>query len=209
MFVVCPLKPGTMSPPMFLMIFNAMLTGTVASSIAAYQPSSQRMAIIVAGIAFQGLGWILCILFLPLFVGSSGYTIVALIGCAKAIPDEYGYFANHPTASETLNVVALWIGIFLWLFTFWLFAIALVAHSTHYDSKWGNSMLEATDELHTSLVGHHLPQCWLHNCHDLHWRGAGNQRYSWLQTAMTVLIFAAWLMDLFLHLKSIFQKRIM
>lgn len=30
MLVVRPLKPGTMSPPMFLMIFNAMLTGTVA-----------------------------------------------------------------------------------------------------------------------------------------------------------------------------------
>lgn len=103
------------------------------------------MAIIVAGIAFQSLGWVLCLLFLPLFVsnllinglgpasqrpglfisvGSSGYTIVALIGCARAIPNDHGYFAKHPTAAEPLTVVALWISVFLWLFTFWLFAIA-------------------------------------------------------------------------------------
>ena len=32
---------------------------------------------------------------------------------------------------------------------------------------------------------------------------------AWVATFMTVLVFAAWLMDLFLHLKSIFQRRIM
>ncbi|CRG87757.1 hypothetical protein PISL3812_04777 [Talaromyces islandicus] len=230
MFALSPLKPGSMSPPMFLMIFNAMLTGTIASSIAADQPLSQRMAIIVAGIAFQGLGWILCLLFLPLFmnnmlinglgpvnqrpglficVGSSGYTIVALIGCAKAIPDGYGYFAKHPTASETLNVVALWIGIFLWLFTFWLFAIALVSHVPIVISKCCNDISQPQMNftlpwwsiifpnvgftIATSYIGEELE----------------SNAIAWVATVMTVLVFVAWLMDLFLHLKSIFQRRIM
>lgn len=34
-----------------------MLCGTFASTIAESQPPVQRMAIIVGGVAFQGLGW--------------------------------------------------------------------------------------------------------------------------------------------------------
>ncbi|QKX61146.1 uncharacterized protein TRUGW13939_08293 [Talaromyces rugulosus] len=234
MFALSPLKPGTMSPPMFLMIYNAMLTGTVASAIAAGQPLSQRMAIIVAGVGFQGLGWILCLLFLPLFVGnmlinglgpanqrpglfisvgSSGYTIVALIGCARAIPDGYGYFAKHPTASETLNVVALWIGIFLWLFAFWLFAIALVAHLPILISKYCNNNKNnmSQQQMNFTLpwwaiifpnVGFTIGTIYIGEELD-------SNAIAWVGTVMTVLVFAAWLMDLFLHLKSIFQRRIM
>ncbi|KAH8692263.1 voltage-dependent anion channel [Talaromyces proteolyticus] len=230
MFALSPLKPGTMSPPMFLMIYNAMLTGTVAASIAADQPVSQRMAIIVAGIAFQGLGWMLCLFFLPLFVGSmlinglgpanqrpglfisvgsSGYTIVALIGCAKAIPNEYGYFAKHPTASETLNVVALWIGIFLWLFTFWLFAIALVAHLPIMISKCCNNMPQPQMSFTLPWWAIIFPNVGFTIATIFIGEELESNAIAWVATVMTVLVFAAWLMDLFLHLKSIFQRRIM
>jgi len=230
MFAISPLKPGSMSPPMFLMIYNAMLTGTVASAIAADQPLSQRMSILVAGIAFQGLGWMLCLLFLPLFVsnmlvnglgpanqrpglfisvGSAGYTIIALIGCANAIPDGYGYFAKHPTASETLKVIALWISIFLWLFTFWLFAIALVAHLPILLSKYHNKM--SRQQISFTLpwwaiifpnVGFTIGTIYIGD-------ELESNAIAWVATFMTVLVFIAWLMDLFLHLKSIFQRRIM
>ncbi|KAM0340579.1 hypothetical protein ACHAPU_010416 [Fusarium lateritium] len=230
MFSLAPFTPGSMSSPMFLMIYNAMLTGTVASVIAADQPPSQRMAILVAGIAFEGLGWILCLLFLPHFVGnllvnglgpvnlrpglfisvgSAGYTIIALIGCAKAIPDGYGYFAKHPTAAETLNIMALWIGVFLWLFTFWLFAIAAVAHVPILVAKvtgdksrqhmsfalpwWAIVFPNVGFTIATVYIGEELE----------------SDGIAWVATVMTVLVFVAWLMDLYLHLKSIFQKRIM
>ncbi|KAI9035599.1 tellurite-resistance/dicarboxylate transporter family protein [Aspergillus affinis] len=232
MFVTRPLAPGVMHPPMFLMIYNAMLTGTVAACIAANQPPSQRMAIIVAGVTFQGLGWMLCLLFLPLFVsnmlihglgpvnqrpglfisvGSSGYTIVALIGCARAIPNDYGYFAKHPTASETLNIMALWISIFLWLFTFWLFAIALVSHVPILISKWGNDSNMAQGQMSFTLpwwaiifpnVGFTIATIYIGE-------ELESDALAWVGTVMAVLVFVAWLMDLFLHLKSIFQRRIM
>ncbi|KAM0810396.1 putative Malic acid transport protein [Seiridium cardinale] len=89
-----------MSPAIFLTAFNTMLTGTIAASIAEMQPPVQRLPIIVTGIAFQGLGWILSLIYLPWYIGTV----------------------------EVLQVVADWVGIFLWLFTFWLFAIALVAN---------------------------------------------------------------------------------
>lgn len=136
-----------MNPAWFFLVFNAMLTGTIASGIAEGQPPHHRVPIIVAGVAYQGLGWIVSMMILSWFlgnlmekgwppasktpalfmtVGTSGYTIVALMGCAKAIPQDYGYFASHPMAAEVLMIMATWVGVFMWLFTLWLFGIAFV-----------------------------------------------------------------------------------
>ncbi|XEV00954.1 hypothetical protein FSHL1_006241 [Fusarium sambucinum] len=230
MFSIAPFTPGSMSSPMFLMIYNAMLTGTVASVIAADQPPPQRVPILVAGIAFEGLGWILCLLFLPHFVGnmlvnglgpvnlrpglfisvgSAGYTIIALIGCAKAIPDGYGYFAKHPTAAETLNVMALWIGVFLWLFTFWLFAIAAVAHIPILVSKISGDKFQSKMSFTLPWWAIVFPNVGFTIATVYIGEEFESDGIAWVATVMTILVFAAWLMDLFLHMKSIFQKRIM
>lgn len=144
-FKCTPIKVVEMNPAWFLLIFNTMLTGTIAGAIAQDQPPVQRLPIIVAGIGYQGLGWIVSMIFLAHFVGhqlekgwpapdlrpglfmpvgSSGFTIVAIIGAARAIPANYAYFAVHPTAPEVLLIVATWMGIFMWVFTFWLFGLA-------------------------------------------------------------------------------------
>lgn len=146
-FKYTPVKSISMNPAWFLMIFQAMLTGTVAASIAGDQPAEQRLPIIVSGVAYQGLGWLVSLLFLAWFIGNlmengwpepnqragmfmpsgaASYSIVVLIGSARSAPTDYGYFALHPTASEVLQIVALWVGIFLWLFAFWLFSMALL-----------------------------------------------------------------------------------
>lgn len=56
--------------------------------------------------------------------GTSGFTITALIGIARAAPKNYGYFALHPLAGEVLLIVATWVGVFMWVFTFWVFGLA-------------------------------------------------------------------------------------
>lgn len=143
------LDPFSINPGIFLTAFNTMLTGTIAASISQQQPPVQRLPIIVAGVAFQGLGWIISTIYFPWFiatmwknglsqgdqrpglfmpVGSAGYTIVSFIGCSQYLPQGYSYFATHPTGVEILQVVALWASVFLWLFALWLFAIALVAN---------------------------------------------------------------------------------
>ncbi|RYP52450.1 hypothetical protein DL768_002373 [Monosporascus sp. mg162] len=53
-----PIKLLEMNPSMSLMIYNTMLTGTIASGIAQSQPPVQRLPTIVAGIMHQGMGWI-------------------------------------------------------------------------------------------------------------------------------------------------------
>lgn len=117
-----------------------MLTGTLASLIAPSQPFDQRMPIIVAGVAFQGLGFIVAVLMyavliprlmqwgLPapnmrpglfICVGPPGFTSLALIGMSNALPEGYGYFARNPVAIGALQAMALFVGIFLWAFAFW------------------------------------------------------------------------------------------
>lgn len=56
--------------------------------------------------------------------GTSGFTITALIGISRAAPENYGYFATHPSAAEVLRIVATWVGVFMWVFTFWVFGLA-------------------------------------------------------------------------------------
>jgi tellurite resistance protein TehA-like permease len=104
----------------------------------------------VAGVAYQGLGWIVCTFFLTLLVaslfengwppvnlrpglfimtGTSGFTIVALIGIARAGPTTaYGYFNTHPMAGEVLLIMATWVGVFMWVFTAWVFGVGVVVN---------------------------------------------------------------------------------
>lgn len=142
-----PFKALAFPPAAFILILNAMLTGTVAGGIAMSQPPAQRVPIMVAGVAYQGLGWLMCMIFLTLtfasvlqngyppknlrtglfiMVGTMGFTIVALIGCARAAPVGYGFFATHPMAAEVLIVVAVWAGVFLWLFCLFTFGFAFL-----------------------------------------------------------------------------------
>ncbi|KAK6088788.1 C4-dicarboxylate transporter/malic acid transporter [Seiridium cupressi] len=200
------------NPAIFLTAFNTMLTGTIAASIAEMQPPVQRLPIIVAGIAFQGLGWILSLIYLPWYigsmwasgmgepdqrpglfmpVGSAGYTIVSLIGSV-----------------EVLQVVADWVGIFLWLFTFWLFAIALVANlPVMFPYKEGRFQVQMGFKL--SWWGIIFPNVGFTIATGFIGNVLGSNAIQWVCTIMTILLFAFWLMDLTLHLKAIITGRIM
>lgn len=57
-FQFTPNKALQMNPAWSLLLYAAMLTGTIAGLIGPSQPPEQRLPIIVAGCAYQGLGWI-------------------------------------------------------------------------------------------------------------------------------------------------------
>jgi len=145
-FQFTPITVIGMSPTWFIVLINTMYTGTIASSIAMSQPPEERLSIIVAGVAYQGLGWIGSMVFFAWYFGylfekgwppheqrpglfladgAGGYTIVSLIGVARACPEGYAYFATHPIGREILMVVATFVGIFVWFFTFWVFGMAV------------------------------------------------------------------------------------
>ncbi|KAF2213699.1 hypothetical protein CERZMDRAFT_120872 [Cercospora zeae-maydis SCOH1-5] len=182
--------------PAFILILNAMLTGTAAAAIAKSQPVEHRVPIMVAGVAYQGLGWIMCMIFLTfvvgnllekgwpvvdlrgglfIMVGTAGFTIVALIGCARAAPADYGYFATHPIAGEVLLIVATWTGIFMWLFSLFVFALIFP------NVGWILGTIYLGEELQSEAI-------------------------AWSSVAMIIALVAVWLLDLFLMSKAVVKS---
>lgn len=221
-----PARAIDMTPAWLLSVFQAMLTGTIAASIAQQQPPEQRLPIIIAGVTYQGFGWCAAFLILAwyygsmvehgwpaasqtpalfLTVGSIGYTIAALIGNARAVPDGYAYFAAHPQAPEILRVMALFVGIFLWLFGFWLFAIALYivcAHifghedgrltfpTSYANAFWSIIFPNVGFTLGTIYIGQELE----------------SNAIQWVSVAMVILLVCAWIMNATLMAKTIYRS---
>ncbi|KAJ5475093.1 hypothetical protein N7539_008159 [Penicillium diatomitis] len=140
----------TMMPSWVLPAFPIMLSGTIASVIAARQPSATCIPIVVAGMTFQGLGF--CISFmmyshyigrlmesgLPhrehrpgmfICVGPPAFTALALIGMARGLPDSFSVMGRPDDSAdrEVLEILALSAGAFLWALSLWFFCIALIA----------------------------------------------------------------------------------
>ena len=113
-----------MNPAWFFPFYVAMLTGTIAGLIGPSQPPEQRLPIIVAGCAYQGLSWIGSFLIIGIYfgrlmetglpdpdlrpgmfvpVGAAGFTMVALISQARVLPMGYAYLEAHPVAAEILR----------------------------------------------------------------------------------------------------------
>ncbi|KXT13952.1 hypothetical protein AC579_4200 [Pseudocercospora musae] len=220
-----PVKVVEFKPPMFLCVLNAMLTGTIAGAIAQHQPPAQRLPILVAGVGFQGLGWIVCLIFLTftignllekgwplvnlrpgLFIltGTTGFTIVALISCARACPQGYGFFATHPTAPEVLLIVAVWAGVFMWVFSLWAFGLAFfitvlgVFKRDPDEGKWDINMTFGNVgwSMIFPNVGWTLSTVYL-----------GQELESdgvlWVSVAMILALIAVYLLDLVLMFKAI------
>ncbi|KAL7794459.1 voltage-dependent anion channel domain-containing protein [Trichoderma ceciliae] len=132
-------------PTLILPIFPIMLSGTIASVIAATQPEVAAMPILVAGLTCQGLGMSVAILMyahmigrliqsgLPnrehrpglfMCVGPPAFTALALIGMANGVPDSIEELAID---KSVIKVVAVLVAVSLWALSFWWFGIAVVA----------------------------------------------------------------------------------
>jgi tellurite resistance protein TehA-like permease len=211
-------RPVPFMPSIFLAGYSAMLTGTIASLIAGHQPQERAVLAIVSGIAYQGFGWCISLvaivayirnildnglpppqlrpgMFIP--VGACAYTIVALVGLANAIPS-YGYFAKHPGGAEALKVMALFTGVFLWLFAFWLFAIALLANISAVGKMpfsltwWAFIFPNVGFTLSTSVIGRELE----------------SEAVLWVASVMTILLVAIWLISAIGCVKSVWRGSI-
>lgn len=148
LFLRRQLTVDSMTPSWLLPIFPVMLSGTVASLIAPTLSPTRRSSVLVAGLTFQGLGfwtsllmyatWIVRLMQdgLPdknlrpgmfIAVGPPAFTGLALIGMARSLPVEHGYFVEHPAAVDYLQVVALVFAIFIWCLAFWFFCISAIS----------------------------------------------------------------------------------
>lgn len=212
----------SMTPAWILPIFPAMLTGTLASSIMSSQSPEHRMPMLVAGVTYQGLGWIVATLVYPLYlgrlmedglpapamrpgmfiaVGPAGYTTVAIIGMANAIPTEYGYFAQHPMAAQVLQILSVWIGIWIWCLGFWFFAFSIIAvlgPALQWKLKfsltwWAMVFPNVGFTLATATIGEQLQ----------------SEGIKWVSSAMTILLVATWFIVIYAQCSAVIRKKIL
>lgn len=212
----------SMTPTWLLPIFPAMLVGTLASSIAPLQGPSRAMAICVAGITAQGLGWTVACLIYPIYlarlmqaglpapgmrptmfiaVGPPGFTALATIGIAKALPPESRYLMEHPNAREQLHIVATWLGIWIWTIGFWFFSLGLVAVlASVYRKKleftmgwWAFVFPNVGFVISTAVIGEQL----------------GSTGILWVASGMTICVVIAWLVVFVALIRAVLRRRLL
>ncbi|TVY41298.1 Malic acid transport protein [Lachnellula occidentalis] len=157
LFTVKKLVLTNVLPGWVLPIFPAMLVGTLASAIGRHQPAHRALPMIVAGLAYQGLGMMVAMMMYALYfgrlltsglpadasrpamfiaVGPPAFTALAFIGMAQdvVVTEIFpNYIELHGIIDQTLipdmvQLIALLSAIFLWVFAFWCFGIAVVAN---------------------------------------------------------------------------------
>ncbi|KAK7413853.1 hypothetical protein QQX98_007270 [Neonectria punicea] len=212
----------SMTPAWILPVFPAMLTGTLAATIMPSQAPDQRLPMLVAGVTYQGLGWIVASLIYPLYlgrlmqdglpapamrpgmfiaVGPAGYTAVSIIGMARAIPANYGYFATYPLAEQVLRIMALWVSIWIWCVAFWFFAfslLAVLAAATKWNLRfsmawWAFVFPNVGFTLATGSIGEELD----------------SQGIQWVASAMSICIFVMWFVVLYAQLVAVRHRKIL
>ncbi|KAF2199041.1 hypothetical protein GQ43DRAFT_133210 [Delitschia confertaspora ATCC 74209] len=219
-FRTTPQNVHAMNPAWLIPAYAPMLTGTIAAVIAPYQPSRSRMPIIVAGVSYQGFGYCSSFLLVTIYfirlinsglpmrdqrpgmffpVGFIGYTITALTGLSQAVPRDYGYFAAHPSAADTVATMALWTGIFLWVFGFFLFSLAVIACVESIPKMgftlawWAFVFPNIGFTLATINIGTQL----------------GSEGILWVTSIMTILLVVIWLFGFGALVRAVWIKRIM
>ncbi|KAK3622946.1 hypothetical protein LTR56_021887 [Elasticomyces elasticus] len=211
-----------MTPAWILPIFPTLFGGVLASILAGGQPPSSRMAIVISGITFTGLGWMVAILMYSVYiqrlmtfglpppnlrpgmfiaVGPPAFTGLALVNFGSVISDleDYGYFADNSAAIQTLRTVADFTAIFLWMLAFWFFCITLVALITGLRQMsfhlvwWALVFPNIAFALATGRIGQRL-------------RSEG---IMWVASAMTLALVATWLFAVVCNVLAVMRRQIM
>lgn len=218
------------TPSWILPIFPIMLSGTIASTIAADQPLKQSLNILVAGLTFQGLGMMVAILMyaqyvarlvtrgLPdanarpgmfIAVGPPSFTALALLGLSKAttrvFPD-YSTIAgisHQELIPDFLQIMALTMAIFLWAIALWFFSLTLLA------------VMQGVKEMsfHLTWWGLVFPNVGFTiatiKIGEAFGSGSGSEGILWVGSVMTILLVALWLFVGIHHILAVWNKEIM
>ncbi|KAF2269058.1 hypothetical protein CC78DRAFT_454101 [Lojkania enalia] len=210
----------SMTPAWILPVFPNMLAGTIASSIGSSQPPAYRFPILVAGVACQGLGFLISLIMTGLFlyrlmvnglphprlrpgifmaVGPPSFTSLAFIGMANNLPREYTYFVKDAIAVDVLQTLALVISVSLWFFGFFFFCIAVVA------------CMAKASEMSFSLV--YWAFIFPNTGFTMATIEIGNQLESegirWVATAMTILLVVVWVCNIIMQIRAIIYRRML
>ncbi|CAG8949124.1 hypothetical protein HYFRA_00004745 [Hymenoscyphus fraxineus] len=228
LFTVKALVITNVLPGWILPIFPAMLVGTLASAIAKSQTAEHALPMLICGLSYQGLGMMLALMMYPIYfgrlmtsglpadqsrpamyiaVGPPSFTGLALIGMAQDVKitkifSTYLKLPNidNPGMIEDLfQLLALLAAIGLWVFAAWCFCIAIVAmfeaiHRNNFHLNWYAKVFPNVGfTLVTINIGTRL----------------NSSAILMVGTAMAVMLFFAYLLVFFCHIKAVIKHDIM
>ncbi|KAK4163912.1 voltage-dependent anion channel-domain-containing protein [Cladorrhinum sp. PSN259] len=209
----------TMMPTWILPIFPVMLSGTIASVIAATQPAHMAVPIIVSGLSCQGLGISVAAMMyahmvgrlmqsgLPdrehraglfMCVGPPSFTALAFIGLAKGLPKNFDHDMDGVMDSSVILNMAIAGAGFLWALSFWWFAIAVLAvvqsPPRYFHLGWWASVFPNVGFiLATISLG----------------KAFRNEFVLWFATVMSILLLITFGFVLFHHVRAVVVQDIM
>lgn len=215
----------SITPAWLLPIFPIMLVGTVASSIAGFQPPGHSLPILVAGLTCQGLGFFVALAMYALWlgrlmsvglphgrpgmfiaVGPPSFTALALIGmandAAKVFPQGFDIsdITNTVLVIDVLRIVALLIAIFLWTLGLWFFFITAIAVIAGIPTGGG---------FHLSWWTFVFPNVGFTIALINIGKALGSEAILWVTSIMTIMLVCMWGFVVFNQIKAVLTKKIM
>lgn len=178
------------------------------------------MPIIIGGVSFQGLGWMVSVFVYAVYiqrlmgyglpesnhrpgmfiaVGPPSFAALGLLGLSKSLPSGYGYFGANPQSIAILQAVALFTAIFLWVFAFWFFCITLIAvllgipKMSFHMVWWACVFPNVGFAIFTIAIGEQLE----------------SQGILWVGSAMTILLVAMWIFIFVAQVRAVLRKDIL
>ncbi|KAH6679098.1 voltage-dependent anion channel [Halenospora varia] len=216
------------TPAWILPIFPIMLTGTLGSLIAPFQPPQYALPIIIAGITFQGLGILVATYMYGIYlgrlmtsglprpdarpgmfvaVGPPSFTGLALLGLSQDLARIYPSYStvsgiSHPEMiADIFRIIALSTAIFLWATAFWFFSIALV--SVLY------GVFTKGMPFHLVWWAFVFPNVGFTICTINIGNALMSEGILWLGSVMTVLLVATWLFVGVMHARAVWKKDVL
>jgi C4-dicarboxylate transporter/malic acid transport protein len=228
LFTAVPYTLQSMTPGWILPIFPIMLSGTLAAILCITQPVKFILPILVGGLTFQGLGFMVSLFMygnyigrlmtagLPspslrpgmfITVGPPSFTALALLGMAKAaqrVFPAYNQIAsidNPGIIGDVLLITALLVAILLWTLGFWFFSLSLVSTIAGILDDWAN--------FHLSWWSFVFPNVGFTIALISIGHALESQPILWIGSVMTVILVMTWLFVLVAHARAVATKAIL
>lgn len=211
-------------PAWILPVYPFLVLGPLAATLLYDQPRSAGLPILIGGICFQGLGWMIAFVMYTIYftrlvnssmpeehkrmgmfvaVGPAAYTSTTFtslgIQASKVLPATYlGLNGSYPVGYiwEAIGVPA---GIFFWLFGFWNFLLASI------------SVLFAVKKLHFDLTWWSLifPQAGLTIAAIQLGNVLGSRAIQDVCSAATIVLVIAWLFVAGMTIRGVLKKQVL
>lgn len=153
-----------MTPVWIFPAYPLLIIGPHAGVIASRLSGVDALQVIIGGVIFQGIGFLLSLMIYSAFiyrlmtqklpkeslrpgmfisVGPSGFTISGLVSMGaqlpRVVPDDF--MGDGAFAGKVSMVLANWTGLWLWGLAIWFFLVSTFAHwSTVKHKRWEFSM---------------------------------------------------------------------